>query len=200
MGRPRSFDTETVLDFAAAEFRVHGFADTSTERLCEVAGVRRSSLYNAFTSKDELFVQALRRYVEVVTLRQEAVLTDTKLNGGTRLWRIVEMVIGEEREARKEGRAAGCMTVHTFMSPDIRQSDRRVQTILDHDLKQRISLLAQAAKVGQADGSVRPESSPEDVATLIVTVVSGLRVVAQTGAEPAQLLRIARMSLGTTLA
>ncbi|MFP1755183.1 TetR/AcrR family transcriptional regulator [Lonsdalea quercina] len=199
MGRPRSFDTETVLDFAAAEFRVHGFADTSTERLCEVAGVRRSSLYNAFTSKEELFVQALRRYVEVMAQRQEAVLADAELDGGTRLWRIVEMVIDEERTARKAGHAAGCMTVHTFMSPDIRWSDRRVQTILEHDLNHRISLLAQAAKAGQADGSVRPESSPEDVATLIVTVISGLRVLAQTGAEPAQLLRIARMSLGSTL-
>lgn len=199
MGRPRSFDTEAVLDSVAAEFRIHGFADTSTEQLCEAAGLRRSSLYNAFTSKEELFVQALQRYVEVVALQQEAILTDAKLDGGTRLWRIVEMVVNEEWAARKNGHAAGCMTVHTFMSPDIRKSDTRVQAILDHDLSHRISLLTEAAKVGQRDGSVRPQSSPEDVATLIVTVVSGLRVIAQTGAEPAQLHRIARMSLGATL-
>ncbi|MFC3657082.1 TetR/AcrR family transcriptional regulator [Xanthomonas hyacinthi] len=194
------FDTEAVLDSAAAEFRVHGFADTSTEKLCEAAGVRRSSLYNAFTSKEELFVQALRRYTEVTTLRQEEVLTAAELDGGTRLWRIVEMVVEEEWAACKKGHAAGCMTVHTFMSPHVRQSDSRVQSILSQDLDHRLSLLTEAARVGQLDGSVRPESSPEDVAMLIVTVVSGLRVTAQTGAEPAQLLRIARMSLGATLA
>ncbi|MFQ8213657.1 TetR/AcrR family transcriptional regulator [Klebsiella pneumoniae] len=199
MGRPRSFDTEAVLDSAAAEFRVHGFTNTSTEKLCEAAGVRRSSLYNTFTSKEELFVQALQRYAEVVSLRQETILTNAELDGGTRLWRIVEMVVAEEFAAHKEGHAAGCMTVHTFMSPDMRQSDPRVQSILDRDLDRRISLLTQAAKIGQLDGSVRPESSPEDVATLIVTVISGLRVTAQTGAEPAQLLRVARMSLAATL-
>ncbi len=187
------------MDSAAAEFRVHGFANTSTEKLCEAAGVRRSSLYNTFTSKEELFVQALQRYAEVVSLRQETVLTNAELDGGTRLWRIVEMVVAEEFAAHKEGHAAGCMTVHTFMSPDMRQSDPRVQSILDRDLDRRISLLTQAAKIGQLDGSVRPESSPEDVATLIVTVISGLRVTAQTGAEPAQLLRVARMSLAATL-
>lgn len=199
MGRPRSFDTEAVLDSVAAEFRIHGFADTSTEQLCEAAGVRRSSLYNAFTSKEELFVQALRRYVEVMMHHQEAVLTNPELNGGARLWRIVEMVVDEEWAARKQGHAAGCMTVHALMSPDVRRGDSRVQAILDQDLSRRLSLLTEAAKVGQRDGSVRPESSPEDVASLIVTVVSGLRVVAQTGAESAQLLRIARMSLGATL-
>lgn len=200
MGRLRSFNTEAVLDSAAAEFRIHGFANTSTEKLCEAAGLRRSSLYNTFISKEELFVQALQRYTDVVSSRLETVLTNAELNGGTRLWRIVEMVVAEELTARKKGHAAGCMTVHTFMSPDLRQNDPRVQSILDHDLDRRLLLLTQAAKIGQLDGSVRPESSPEDIATLIVSIISGLRVTAQTGAEPAQLLRIARMSLAATLA
>lgn len=199
MARPRSFNPTAVLDAASAEFRVHGFADTSTEQLCEAAGVRRSSLYNTFSSKEELFVQALVRYTEVMMERQEAVLTDADLDGGTRLWRIIELIVDEECVARKEGHAAGCMIVNTFMSPDVRGGDPRVQSVLDRDYSRRLSLLTQAARVGQVDGSVSSGETPEDVALLVITVVSGLRVTAQAGATPEQLLRIARMSLGSTL-
>lgn len=199
MARPRSFDPTAVLDAASAEFRVHGFADTSTEQLCDAAGVRRSSLYNTFISKEELFVQALVRYTEVMTARQEEVLTDAHLDGGARIWRVIELIVEEERAARREGHAAGCMIVNTFMSPDVRGGDPRVQSVLDRDYDRRRSLLTQAARLGQADGSVRSGVPPEDVALLVITVISGLRVAAQAGVEPEQLARLAKMGVGSTL-
>lgn len=199
MARPRSFDTQTVLDAAVKEFRVHGFEETSTEQLCVAAGVRRSSLYNAFVSKDELFVRALERYTEVMMEAHAAVLTDTDLDGGTRLRRIVEMAVDEERAARKEGRTAGCMIVQSYMSPDLRARDSRIQSILDRDLERRLSHMTHAAIVGQADGSVNSLKSPEDVAMLVVTVISGLRVTAGAGTDPDLLLRVAEASLGSVL-
>lgn len=200
MARPRTFDLTAVLDAAAAQFRVHGFADTSTEQLCKAAGVRRSSLYNTFTSKEELFVQALVRYTEVMMERQEAILTDSNLDGGTRLWRILELIVDEECIAQREGHAAGCMIVNTFMSPDVRGGDPRVQSVLDRDYDRRRSLLTQAARVGQIDGSVRLGVVPEDVAMLVITVISGLRVTAQAGVGQEQLLRVAKMGMGSVLA
>ncbi len=199
MARPRSFDTQAVLDAAGAEFRVHGFADTSTEQLCEAAGVRRSSLYNTFTSKEELFVQALQRYTEVMMGRQAGVLTDPELSGGSRLRGLMEIIVDEECAAQEQGHAAGCMVVHSFMSPDVRERDERVQAILDRDLNHRLSLLKQAAMVGQLDGSVRTEVSPDAVALLISTVISGLRVTAHTGVTREQLLTTAEASLGAVL-
>ncbi|MDK0523514.1 helix-turn-helix domain-containing protein [Streptomyces sp. ML-6] len=73
MGRPRAFDETAVLDAAAGEFRAHDFDGTSTEQPCEAAGVRCSSLYNAFESKDALFERALGRCMEVVRERQAAI-------------------------------------------------------------------------------------------------------------------------------
>ncbi|WP_258571869.1 TetR/AcrR family transcriptional regulator [Actinomadura parmotrematis] len=43
-------------------FWTAGYEATSTEDLCAVTGVGRSSLYNAFAGKRELFLRALRRY------------------------------------------------------------------------------------------------------------------------------------------
>ncbi|GGQ58365.1 TetR/AcrR family transcriptional regulator [Streptomyces flaveolus] len=195
MGRPRTFDELAVLDAAAAEFRVRGYADTSTEQLCEAAGVRRSSLYNAFVSKDELFVRALEHYIGAIRERQSALLADGGLRGADRLRALVDLVIAEEREAARRGRAAGCMVVQSFMTPGLRQRDERIARLLDRDLRERTSLLAEAIRAGQIDGSIPPDVDPEDGALMVSTVISGIRVTAQAGVDAETLRRIALAGL-----
>ncbi|MES9525930.1 TetR/AcrR family transcriptional regulator [Streptomyces capoamus] len=190
MARPRTFDETAVLDAAAAQFRVHGYADTSTEQLCEAADVRRSSLYNAFTSKDELFVQALEHYASTMRARQESILTDASLSGADRLRKLVDAIIDEERVARDEGHAAGCMGVHTLMSPDLRARDERIALILERDLRERLGLLKDTIRVGRADGSIPEGPDAGEGALLVNTLISGIRVTAQTGVTPETLRRI----------
>ncbi|MET9745186.1 TetR/AcrR family transcriptional regulator [Streptomyces ardesiacus] len=199
MGRPRTFDETAVLDAAAREFRVHGFADTSTEQLCEAAGLRRSSLYNAFTSKDDLFVRALEHYVTTIRARQTAILADETRCGAERLRALVDVVVGEEQDAARHGHAAGCMVVQSFMNPDLRQRDERVARVLDRDLRERTALLAEAIRAGQADGSLADSMTPDDGAMLVTTVISGLRVTAQTGIAPETLRYIALSGLRALL-
>ncbi|MFJ6580702.1 TetR/AcrR family transcriptional regulator [Streptomyces sp. NPDC091368] len=199
MARPRTFDESAVLDAAAGEFRVHGFAETSTERLCEAAGVRRSSLYNAFTSKDELFVRALRHYVATTGARQSTILTDDELTGAERLRTLVDVVVDEELQAANRGHAAGCMVVQSLMNPDLRERDERVARILDRDLRARLSLLSGAIRAGQVDGSIAAGVDPDDGAVLASTVISGLRVTAQTGVDVETLRRIALAGLSCLL-
>ncbi|MFJ1800991.1 TetR/AcrR family transcriptional regulator [Streptomyces sp. NPDC088180] len=199
MARPRTFDESAVLDAAAREFRVHGFAETSTEQLCEAAGVRRSSLYNAFTSKDELFVRALQRYVATTGARQSMILADEELTGAERLRTLVDVVVDEELQAANRGHAAGCMVVQSLMNPDLRERDERVARILDRDLRARLSLLSGAIRAGQADGSIAGGMNPDDGAVLTSTVISGLRVTAQTGVDVETLRRIALAGLSSLL-
>ncbi|MGW4849906.1 TetR/AcrR family transcriptional regulator [Streptomyces sp. NPDC004288] len=199
MARPRTFDESAVLDAAAGEFRVHGFAETSTEQLCEAAGVRRSSLYNAFTSKDELFVRALQHYVATTGARQSTILTDDELTGAERLRTLVDVVVDEELQAANRGHAAGCMVVQSLMNPDLRERDERVARILDRDLRARLSLLSGAIRAGQVDGSIAAGVDPDDGAVLASTVISGLRVTAQTGVDVETLRRIALAGLSCLL-
>ncbi|WP_254923096.1 TetR/AcrR family transcriptional regulator [Rhodococcus sp. OK302] len=189
------FDETAVLDAAAAQFRVHGFADTSTEQLCQAAGVRRSSLYNTFLSKDELFVRALRRYVETTGGRQAAILEDGTLDGMTRLRGVIDIVLNEEGAAAAEGHAAGCMVVGARMTPDLEHRDARIKSILDRALEQQLSLLDSAIDAGQRDGTVRSGLIPRDGALLVVSIISGIRVIAQAGTQPNELRRVAMLGL-----
>lgn len=61
-GRPRSFDTTTVIDRAVDVLWRDGFRGTTTRRLSDELGISQSSLYNAFGSKARLQELALDRY------------------------------------------------------------------------------------------------------------------------------------------
>jgi AcrR family transcriptional regulator len=199
MARPRTFDETAVLEAAAAQFRVHGYADTSTEQLCEAAGVRRSSLYNAFMSKDELFVRALEHYADTMRAGQASILTDASLSGAERLRKLVDVIVDEERVARSEGHAAGCMGVHTLMNPDLRARDDRIARILDRDLRERLGQMEDAIRAGRADGSIPEGPDAGESALLVNTVIAGLRVTAQAGVAPEVLRRIALDGLRSLL-
>ncbi|QPF75580.1 TetR/AcrR family transcriptional regulator [Roseateles sp. DAIF2] len=55
---------EAIVLAAMAEFREHGFAGTSMDRLAAVAGVSKRTVYNHFPSKDELFAAVLLQLFE----------------------------------------------------------------------------------------------------------------------------------------
>lgn len=48
-----------ILDAAAGQFRANGFEASSMDRIAEVAGVSKRTVYNHFPSKDDLFAETL---------------------------------------------------------------------------------------------------------------------------------------------
>ncbi|WP_053917376.1 MULTISPECIES: TetR/AcrR family transcriptional regulator [Brachybacterium] len=195
MARPRMFDETAVLDAAVGQFRVHGYAGTSTDALCAAAGVRRSTLYNTFVSKDELFVRALERYLEVTQAVQEAVLEDEAQDVVGRLRAFLGLMVDEEVEAARAGHAAGCMVVGTRMTPDVSVRDERVERLLDRGLEHQLDMLAAVIARGQDEGALRGDVPAREGAALIVSLVSGMRVMAQAGTESAVLRRTMMLGL-----
>src|SRR5262245_65181973 len=60
--RPREFDHDDVLRIAFDQFWRKGVRGTSLSDIARDAGVQRGSLYNAFGSKEALFLTAYERY------------------------------------------------------------------------------------------------------------------------------------------
>ncbi|WP_240649291.1 TetR/AcrR family transcriptional regulator [Streptomyces sp. Z26] len=189
-----------VLDASVGQFRVYGFADTTTEQLCVAAGVRRSSLYNTFVSKDELFVRSLERSVSLIREQLEAVLTSPGRSGIERLEALFSSILEEEAEARKEGHAAGCMIVASRMAPDLGAREPRVQRILDRFHDYHLSLVTGAVRIGRGDGSLRADVTPGDAALAIVSATFGMRVLSQSGATLDELRRVADLHLDSVRA
>ena len=61
-GRPKSFDTDEVLDKSINIFWRDGLTGTTTRTLEQELGLSQSSIYNTFGSKDQLFEKVVERY------------------------------------------------------------------------------------------------------------------------------------------
>ncbi|MGL5502362.1 MAG: TetR/AcrR family transcriptional regulator, partial [Aeromonas veronii] len=59
MARPASFDREQVLEIALNSFWETGFSNTGIATLVDRMGLKPSSLYGAFSSKEGLFIEVL---------------------------------------------------------------------------------------------------------------------------------------------
>ena len=78
-GRPRQFEDKEIIDAAITVFSSNGYAGTSAQNLCDVTGLGRGSLYNAFGSKQALYEQALLRSHEQTMAAQLSILTQPGL-------------------------------------------------------------------------------------------------------------------------
>lgn len=62
MARPAKFDRETAVECAMQEIWRSGYEATSVKAMSEKLGLTRSSYYNAFGSRENLFREALAAY------------------------------------------------------------------------------------------------------------------------------------------
>lgn len=181
MGRPRQFDERQAVESACQVFWAKGFDGTSTEDLCVATGLNRSSLYNTFRSKEQLFRLSLMQYTTTTTARQDEFLEIPGKSGLDRLRILLEAIVDDEIANRAAGYGFGCFTVNTITSIAARNSE--VAQLIDTDLQKRIAALGAAVQSGQSDGSIHKDRDPRETAWYITTVISGMRVSAQSGAD-----------------
>ncbi|HEX8046296.1 TetR/AcrR family transcriptional regulator [Rhizobium sp.] len=62
MARPSKFDRNEALDLVTEVIRTGGYEQASVKALSERLGISRSSFYNAFGSREELFAEVITRY------------------------------------------------------------------------------------------------------------------------------------------
>ena len=180
-GRPRQFDEDQVLDALVQLFWDKGYEDASLQEIVDAAGLNKSSLYNAFGSKDEIFFAAVERYMAL----REAMLDEafTADGGFDQIERFLDML---RMESRSAGGGRGCLAVNATTELGLRE-DRiadiaaRYRTMLGGRLR---TSLEQAA----ADGDIDP-AMVQSYADVIVGVAVSIAVAARSGAPVGELER-----------
>ncbi|KUJ67690.1 transcriptional regulator [Streptomyces albus subsp. albus] len=193
MARPRTFDEERALDAAMRAFWLNGYEATSTQDLCEATGLGRSSIYNTFISKHQLFLRALAHYLDTMASPQIAVLEDPERSAVERIRAVFAMVIEVEFTGRVNGRSLGCLSVNATV--ELAGRDPRATELLGRDLDRRLAALRVALAAGQHDGEIIADRGADALARYLNAVIAGMRVAAQGGADRAVLESIAETSL-----
>lgn len=188
VARPRKFDENTAIERAMQAFWTSGYEGTSTEQLCAATGLGRSSIYNTFASKHELFCKALQRYTETTAeARTEVLNTAAPLR--QRVRRLFGSIIDEEFAHNRRG----CLAVNTVI--EFGQADPEIAAIIKRDTARFVDQLRAVFEQGQRDGEIERGRDPVALARFVHTTIGGLRVQARRGADRATLESIAEVAL-----
>jgi AcrR family transcriptional regulator len=178
--RPRSFDAEQVVDAALEQFWGGSFATTSTDDLCASTGLSRSSLYNAFQGKADLYRQSLLRYAELKDAERRC-YAERAGSGRERLTALLTDVLAGQQEFADR---RSCLIVNAAV--ELGRSDETVARLARESLLAFRNLMAELISDGQADGSVRKDRSAGELAVVVHAMLNGLQVAARVGdPEPA---------------
>jgi TetR/AcrR family transcriptional regulator, transcriptional repressor for nem operon len=172
MGRPRSFDTVTVLQAIEEQFRATGYASTSLDDVAAATGLGRGSIYAAFGDKHELFMRSLSESCERTEARAAAALDGPD---DTALERLHAFLLA----AAQVGTGTNCMA--TKFAVELEEQDpearaRAAQTFAALQRRLRDCVLA-----AQRNGDVEPSADADVLAGLLFTVTRGLQVMASAG-------------------
>ncbi|MFE7559306.1 TetR/AcrR family transcriptional regulator [Kitasatospora sp. NPDC057500] len=193
MARPRTFDEDRALDAAMRAFWANGYEATSTQDLCEATGLGRSSIYNTFSSKRDLFRRSLDRYNELMTVPQVALLEDAQLPPLERVRLLLARVVDAEFEDRPQGRSIGCLTVNTVV--ELAGRDAEAAAVLERDQAVRIAALGAAIGAGQRAGEISGRREAGELARFVNAVIAGMRVAAMGGADRAAVEAVAATAM-----
>ena len=187
MARPRNFDEERAVEAAMHAFWIAGFEATSTQDLCEATGLGRSSIYNTFKSKRDLFERALRHYMELTA----ASYTELLEGPGTAKEKLAELFRRAIEDESRDG--LGCLVVNTGI--ELAPRDPRIAELLARDHRRRLEVLRATVRAGQLDGEIDPDRDPSDVAQFVIATIGGIRVAARSGQGREALEAVARTAL-----
>ncbi|MGW7518755.1 TetR/AcrR family transcriptional regulator [Streptomyces sp. NPDC054796] len=185
MPRPRNFDEDRAVDAALEAFRATGYEATSTQDLCEATGLGRSSIYNTFRSKHDLFRRTLVRYTERLCAEQRELMAREDLPAREK----VRVLLDSARLTA----ARGCLLVNTAV--ELADRDEEIARLLREGHERRVAglraMFESARRAGEIDGG----KDPHGLALFVLATVSGMRVSARSGADESALSAIAETAL-----
>lgn len=177
------------MDAAMRAFWSAGYEATSTQALCEATGLGRSSIYNTFASKHDLFERALRRYMTVKNTATFELLDsdlDAKAKMRALLWQVVDA---------PETDPLGCLVVNSMV--ELAPRDPQIAATLREDQRRRLAALRTAFESGRRAGEIDAGKSADELAHFMNATIAGMRVAARGGADRDALVAIATTALGT---
>jgi TetR/AcrR family transcriptional repressor of nem operon len=176
MARPREFNHDQVLDAAMATFWAKGYEATSLADLTRAMGLSKSSFYEAFGSKHELFLKVIDRYGETVVAPRLRLLETGNWAGGTiavLFERIIKEVLAEDprRGCLAGNGASELLPGDTVVAPHINACLMRYEDAFH-------GVLVRARERGEFP----PERDLRAMARFLAACLQGLYVMAQAGA------------------
>lgn len=187
VGRKRKFDKEVALTRAMELFWRNGFNGTSLSQLTQAMGINKPSMYAAFGNKEEVFISALKLYVQKHGVPHFDKLLEDNVSLPQRIQNYLASIA--EMLADKELPGGCLVTFSTCEAGGDSLPSKAVENVTQTNL-QSIEVYRDFFRAEQQKGNLAPTASPEVLADLLLTLQFGLAVMAKNGVERKRLIKI----------
>lgn len=191
MARQKAFDKNEALDKAMKAFWARGYEATSVQDLVDCMGINRGSLYNTFGDKHKLFLAALDRYGKNST----SLRTERLSKPGNARTMLSEFMYDFIYALISDKERRGCFMTNSAVELSPHDDDCAVQIRAFFEQTERA--LQNLIRRGQQEGTITSARSAGDLATFLVGVMQGIRVVGKVNPDDSQLRPLADVALST---
>ncbi|QYJ67226.1 TetR/AcrR family transcriptional regulator [Flavobacterium litorale] len=171
MPRVETFNKELVLKQATAVFHDKGYNATSMQDLVDATGLNRSSLYNSFGSKLDLYMECLKSYQDGYMLKISEVLQKAE-NSLNAIELIFDLYL---QDTINDPDDRGCML--TNCKSEMAHHEACITKFLNRNQETFLALLEDLVAKGQREGGVNDNRTPKEYALYLFSSIQGFRTI-----------------------
>lgn len=174
-GRPKKFDEHEALTAAMHYFWEHGYDNTSLDNLLLAMGIKKSSFYATFKSKEEVFSRSLalyrkEMYKQFNELKKQIGPKETML----------ALTSSTIKELEETGNVKGCLLINSGKECYNRYTDLSHQIKLEFNFLQ--DLFSEFIQEAQKLGEITSKKDANIISGRYMNTLNGLVVTIQAGA------------------
>jgi TetR/AcrR family transcriptional regulator, transcriptional repressor for nem operon len=189
MPKVKQFNKERVLKAASIIFRQKGYNGTSIDEILKATGLSRSSLYDSFQDKHNLYLQSLETYKNVSEENMETV-NQKSLNGLQKIEYLFKEVVDH---LIKNPNDNGCLMVNAAAEMS-KQCDKTAQVVCNN--KESVQeLFADWLTEAETNNVIKLSKPPKSYSSFLYNTLCGLKVLSQSGSNKAELNNVIKVTL-----
>lgn len=189
IGRPIEFNPDEALDTAMQLFWRKGYESTSLLDLITTMDLSKSSFYQAFKSKHQLFQRCILHYQKMLSGKMTAHLEGVP----SRKMSIISLFYNKADETSGINARMGCFTMNT--ASEFAQTDPEISALISQSIESFVDVFEIAIKQAQQQGEISKDKDPRSTAAYLVSSMSGLNTMIKSGADRESIKRIVAIIL-----
>jgi TetR/AcrR family transcriptional regulator, transcriptional repressor for nem operon len=177
MARTKVFDEEVVLNKAVNLFWEKGYNGTSAQDLVDELEISRSSLYDTYGDKYQLFKNSLLQYRKKFAGSMIEMI-DKSVDFEKTIKDVFQYVV---TESLQEKFSKGCFMVNSAV--ELAPHNSEIAQIVNANMQDVEDALFRIIKKGQDTGQFSKKNTARSLARFVFNAISGLRVASKSGAD-----------------
>ena len=189
MGRVAKFDRDAAVEICMNEMWRYGYEACSVKSISEKLGITRSSFYNAFGSREALFLEVVERYVDQLphkSLRPASESTPIK-RLLTDFFREVCHNITADPEAR------GCLGINSIA--ELVGNDESLGPVVEGALLRSVQRFEDILEAAVAKGEIEDDGQLHQKALSLQNLAAGLSLMSKVVRSKEDLIAVAEQTL-----